>query len=1206
MKNILKYIPCLLVFLQLTLLAQTPNADRVWVMSRTARVATNNIIDLANVDNATTIISYADGSGQAIQTIAHKASPNKQDLVVGFNETDALGRPLQNYLPVNAASTTGVFFGNVPTTAVSFYGDSKPFSLVKTYDASPGSIALKTIGPGAVFQTPTGIGSSQDFSVIGTGIRKYKLLANGNIDASATYTDGDVLQTIETDADGNSNITLKGSKSGRTLQVQQRAKNSSNTLTTAYVYDELGRLRHVIPPLVFAKHSSIISTSPVLSRIYTYTYDTRSRLVSMQKPDAGPEYTVYNELGQAIFSQNSRQAQANLWEWMAFDGHGRVVMQGVLTSTLTRQAIQTLFDAHLPSQLYEEPNINTGNVEGYTTRSIPASLNAYIGVNIVRYYDSFPFGFDPALSFQLYKTQKWLSAAGLQTAEKVRNLATGTWLSTAMYYDDKNRLIQTQTSNRFGVVNQSDNVYTFAGDVLETRVIYRKPSTADLTIATQYTYDHTGRKLGATHFYNGTPTPLAQYKYDAIGRLSQKNLLASPLDYIFENNAQSTGKTDIANKAISLLPGTITATNGTYLACINGPALQQIDYTYTVRGQLRGINTDANGNLNLSNGDIWGLKLDYHETAQTYNGKIAKQTWAKPISNTSTENRSYTYTYDPYDRLETADYTGQGNEDYDMPGISYDANGNIKALHRRGLIASNTYGSTDILAYTYQDTTGSNQLNAILDYGNANLAFKDNPAATDYTYYPDGALKTDLNKGITNILYNYLGLIDRVEFGPSKRIENVYDASGFKLSQKLIDGSNIDLKEYVGGLIYHNGILETIDHDEGIIRFYAAGVPRYQFFMLDHLGNTRVILEKLNAATALVQETSYGPWGDVLTGLGQTNNFNFLYQGKEFIDFSGYNLYDFGWRNADPFTGQWNAKDPVDQFQSMPGYSIMGNNPVSLTDPDGQFVPLVIAGAAVLGGASNLWSNWGKVKGWKQGLAYFGSGAVGGVVSLVGSPVAGGSTTALLNVGIDVATGNLPNFKNGYDVAKYAGGLALDGFGVAGAGQLAKSLPRLAALFSERAIVTGGGEAIKIATMEGALFYEAAEVTIQPAIKGWGGNILSQSVKQGFNKAANLNSNAAKGNFGIYEIFKDGQLYKYGKADLSRITQSSNLPTRLHQQIRQLRELYPDSKIFGEVIDDLGTISTKSAKGIESAYLKFYYKTTGKIPFGNIKSFLPK
>ena len=55
--------------------------------------------------------------------------------------------------------------------------------------------------------------------------------------------------------------------------------------------------------------------------------------------------------------------------------------------------------------------------------------------------------------------------------------------------------------------------------------------------------------------------------------------------------------------------------------------------------------------------------------------------------------------------------------------------------------------------------------------------------------------------------------------------------------------------------------------------------------------------------------------------------------------------------------------------------------------------------------------------------------------------------------------------------------------------------------------------------------------------------------------ACNLNSNNAISNFGIYRIKINGVIWKVGKADLNRITKSSGLPTRLHQQVRKLEKV---------------------------------------------------
>ena len=78
-------------------------------------------------------------------------------------------------------------------------------------------------------------------------------------------------------------------------------------------------------------------------------------------------------------------------------------------------------------------------------------------------------------------------------------------------------------------------------------------------------------------------------------------------------------------------------------------------------------------------------------------------------------------------------------------------------------------------------------------------------------------------------------------------------------------------------------------------------------------------------------------------------------------------------------------------------------------------------------------------------------------------------------------------------------------------------------------------------------------------------------------------------------------LYKFGKTDLGRVTQSSGFPTRLHQQIRQLSELYPNSVVKGTVIENLGTITTQQAKAIETNYIYQYFNQTGLIRVNRIE-----
>ena len=78
-----------------------------------------------------------------------------------------------------------------------------------------------------------------------------------------------------------------------------------------------------------------------------------------------------------------------------------------------------------------------------------------------------------------------------------------------------------------------------------------------------------------------------------------------------------------------------------------------------------------------------------------------------------------------------------------------------------------------------------------------------------------------------------------------------------------------------------------------------------------------------------------------------------------------------------------------------------------------------------------------------------------------------------------------------------------------------------------------------------------------------------------------------------------------GKADLNRATQSSGLPTRIHQQVRKLEKIYGKGNMNAQVVQDLGETTTAQAKAAEQARLQQIYDQTNVVPPGNEKSFQP-
>jgi len=74
---------------------------------------------------------------------------------------------------------------------------------------------------------------------------------------------------------------------------------------------------------------------------------------------------------------------------------------------------------------------------------------------------------------------------------------------------------------------------------------------------------------------------------------------------------------------------------------------------------------------------------------------------------------------------------------------------------------------------------------------------------------------------------------------------------------------------------------------------------------------------------------------------------------------------------------------------------------------------------------------------------------------------------------------------------------------------------------------------------------------------------------------------------------------------MNRVTQSSGLPTRLHQQVRKLEKTHGKGNVAGQVVDDLGRTTTRAAKAAENARIKSIVDQTGIVPPGNIKSYKP-
>jgi RHS repeat-associated protein len=291
--------------------------------------------------------------------------------------------------------------------------------------------------------------------------------------------------------------------------------------------------------------------------------------------------------------------------------------------------------------------------------------------------------------------------------------------------------------------------------------------------------------------------------------------------------------------------------------------LQSVDYRYNIRGQLTSINNAPltnDGTVNDEATDYFGLEMLYHTTdagmgnKPNYNGNISALKWKGPGYATGNEDqRSYQYAYDKANRLDTAIFKMNSGSAWNKEVnafnevMTYDHNGNIKTLQRnqRQHQIAEEYAAQQIdnLTYGYDPALGD-RLKNVEDASGVSAGFKNvanTPATSEYGYDTNGNVTSDLNKGITNIIYNHLGKPREIVFSSGKRIEYTYDASGTKLKARTLQGSTVEsTTDYVEDLVYENGVLKYFGSPEG--RTVMNGNQReYQYAIADHQGNTRVV-----------------------------------------------------------------------------------------------------------------------------------------------------------------------------------------------------------------------------------------------------------------------------------------------------------------------------------------------------------------------------
>jgi len=968
----------------LPVLALGQSSDQNYVKTTTYKKPTSQgSVDVNNPADAATNITYFDGLGRPIQQIAHKQSGIGTDIVTHI-EYDAFGRQVKEFLPIENGETLNyhpldVSFINqyystpsFPTLATTNY----PFN-EKLFEASPLNRIFKQAAPGDEWRMGSNHEVRFDYQTNQDNeVRLFKVSLQSDytpslIDNQDYYKPNNLYKAITKDENwigGSNNSTEEfKDKEGRVIlkRTYSDYKDNIGNVTdsevahdTYYVYDDFGNLTYVIPPIVDLNNS--IDNSVLDNLCYQYKYDYRNRLIEKKLPGKQWEFIAYNSQDKPVATGPAFSPWGGNevgWLITKYDAFGRVVYTG--WNNFDVNSSQRLFIEQQLTSNWAESYINEqktidGVLINYTKNTYPSKLKLLT----INYYDGYTYTGAPLLPNTILDEPVLTNCKSLPTGNWVRVLNdpenTNADISYTLY-DAKARPIRTHKTNYLGGYTTVDSKLDFVGKAQFTNTYHKRKASSNETFVKDF-YEYTPQDKLQYHLnrINDSPIELiAKNDYDPLGQLITKNV----------------GGSDVTNFI----------------------GLQKVDYRYNIRGWLTKINEIDSLQLANAPKDLFAFKMNYTDVENTvngrvctlYNGNISETFWR--IS-TDDVKRKYGYQYDNLNRLINSFYQkpNMGNIVTNMYNeqMKYDKNGNIQSLKRNGDFDSNHLGFIEIddLVYDY-DQNLKNQLMKVTDGSNNPKGFKDlNSLNTDYEYDANGNITRDANKEISTIIYNHLNLPTQIIFTTGDKIDYIYDATGQKKSKIITQGANQTITDYLDSYQYTNEVLKFFPHPEGFVNVSTCiqceqenqQIFNYVYNYTDHLGNIRVSysLDKIDNVLKILEENHYYPFGLKHTNYNSGNKdyvkeneigyspsefgkkikqvspfdknvYKYKYNGKDYQDELGLNMYDYGARNYDPAIGRWMNIDPLaEKYTKLSPYTYALDNPVYFIDPDGKRIKI--------------------------------------------------------------------------------------------------------------------------------------------------------------------------------------------------------------------------------------------------------------------------
>jgi RHS repeat-associated protein len=595
---------------------------------------------------------------------------------------------------------------------------------------------------------------------------------------------------------------------------------------TLYYYDRAGNLVRTVAP-EGVKLVNSIADIPAHTFTTNYAYNNFDQLMQQGSADDGISRFIYNNKGQARFSQNARQAIDKTCSYTKYNYLGRIIEAG-------------------------ECSLANGLTYNYNLagKSSSMSINTFDDLHAIAELDNYGFNADDGITCE----QRFPSS-------------------------DQQSALSQQTITVYSIpgnVNYNGNIQRFL--LNRTSQVYTLNKNGD-KISTYYSYDPNGNVEWVVQDIPMLGRMGVAYEYDLISdkvlkvkmNENRNDAFFHKYDYYEDNRIQ---------KTFSSANGVVWENDATYSYYDHGPVkriefgqdkVQGMDYSYTLNGWIKAFNTpdllplNANedkgfapdkfgmvlgyydgdfvkaGSTRFTSGDVFALKPSNNTSGtmrNLYNGNISS--WVtNGVSDIGTADKvtGFQYSYDKLNRIKGSNFNvfnsgGFGSTDDYKEAYTFDLNGNILSLDRNGYAPKL---AMDNLGYNYYP--GTNKLNHITDIApnpeNYNIDIK-NQDNNNYEYDAIGNLVRDNQAGNT-ILWTVLRKVAEVRpdkaTDPGKQKPHIvysYDAAGNRIKKQVNHKPEYDASGIITGNITDPEAVTTT------------------FYLRDASGNTMAVYERYN------------------------------------------------------------------------------------------------------------------------------------------------------------------------------------------------------------------------------------------------------------------------------------------------------------------------------------------------------------------------